>query len=453
MSSSLSAGLAELSAHLAQRRDAILSAWRASVSADPTLTTGASLPKAQLNDHIPALLSDFEQQLASGATVAARSQEVLDDDDAAAHGLHRWQQGFDLAEVTRELGRLNECVTDELERYAAAQPAPELAVMSAARRLWAERFGTTVSISASQYFRLQQMEARSHANELERALEGLRELEQQRAQLWQEAAHDLRGNLGVVVQATAGLSSAKASDGARQAFLRMLDRNVSALHLLLDDVTSLARLQGGQERRELQSIDAVALLGDLCERMQARAGARDLTLSFAGPERLQVQGDPVKLARIAQNLLLNALKYTREGGVTVTCGARSGPEDTDRWFLQVSDTGPGFQAGPGSHIAGALEAATDQSKQVSADAHTGAVTHVTKAAAEVAVAVAVAVAVDRPGPAQPAAAMAEVGEGLGLSIVKRLCELLDATVEFESVADVGTSVRVLIPRHYGTGPE
>jgi signal transduction histidine kinase len=44
----------------------------------------------------------------------------------------------------------------------------------------------------------------------------------------------------------------------------------------------------------------------------------------------------------------------------------------------------------------------------------------------------------------------EVGEGIGLSIVKRLCELLDATVEVKSVKDVGTTFRVLFPRHYSS---
>jgi signal transduction histidine kinase len=44
------------------------------------------------------------------------------------------------------------------------------------------------------------------------------------------------------------------------------------------------------------------------------------------------------------------------------------------------------------------------------------------------------------------------GEGIGLSIVKRLCALLDATMELESKIDVGTTFRILLPRQYGTEP-
>src|SRR4051794_19239811 len=63
--------LAALAAYVAQRRGAILQAWRKAVTADPTLTSGASLPRAQLHDHIPALLVDFEQRLAAGGAAAA----------------------------------------------------------------------------------------------------------------------------------------------------------------------------------------------------------------------------------------------------------------------------------------------------------------------------------------------------------------------------------------------
>jgi len=103
---------AALSAYLKRRRGVILQAWRTAVTSDPTLTSGAALPRAQLHDHIPALLVDFERALAGGDMAGSDLAESTNDQephqgDAAAHGLHRWQQGFDLAEVTRELGRLN----------------------------------------------------------------------------------------------------------------------------------------------------------------------------------------------------------------------------------------------------------------------------------------------------------------------------------------------------------
>lgn len=426
-----------LSAHLKRRRGAILQAWRAAVTSDPTLTTGDALPRAQLHDHIPALLVDFERMLARGSTAANAEARQRHQGDAAAHGLHRWQQGFDLAEVTRELGRLNECVVVELEDYAVHTATITAVAMAEARRIWAQQCGDAVSASVSQYFKLQQIEATGHIRDLEQALQALRELEQERARLWQQAAHDLRGNLGVVATATAGLASPRASELMRSSFLRLLDRNVGSLSHLLNDVTSLARLQGGLEHRNVEPLDAAALLAALCEDLQPHAQERGLYLRFSGPSALPVEGDAVKTRRIAQNLVINAIKYTRTGGVTVTCGEGSS-SDVDRWFFEVRDTGPGFHAGPGSQLAGAIEEATDQARQVASDHVTGEVTHMD-----------VDLDDTHPSADDPRPVQQQVGEGVGLSIVKRLCDLLNATTELQSEMNVGTAFRILLPRRYG----
>lgn len=435
---------AALGAHLRRRRGAILQAWRTAVTSDPALTSGASLPRAQLHDHIPALLANFEHRLmATGAAAepgAGAAGEDVHQGDAAAHGLHRWQQGFDLGEVTRELGRLNECVVAELEAYAADQTGTNPAEMAEARRIWAQQCGDAISASVSQYFQLQQIEAGSHIRDLEQALQSLRELEQERAGLWQQAAHDLRGGLGVVATVTAGLTSPLASDALRDRFLRLLDRNVGSLTHLLNDVTGLARLQGGLEHRNVAELDAAALLVALCEDLQPQAQERGLYLKFEGVAALPVQGDAVKTRRLAQNLVINAIKYTRSGGVTVSCGGGVAG-DVDRWFLQVRDTGPGFHAGQGSQLAGAIEEATDQARQVAADHASGQITHVN---AELEGA--------PPQAASPRPVLQQPGEGIGLSIVKRLCDLLDATTELHSEIGVGTSFRILLPRRYEAVP-
>lgn len=434
---------AAIGAYLKERRNAILRAWRDAVSSDPALTTGAALPRAQLHDHIPALLLNFERRLLGADGLAGRDEQEVQQGDAAAHGLHRWQQGFDLGEVTRELGRLNECVVVELEAYAAAHPEVPTAALAEVRRIWARQCSEAISASVSQYFELQQIEATAHIRDLEQALQALQELEQQRARLWQEAAHDLRGGLGVVAAATAGLTSPRASEAMRESFVRLLDRNVGTLRHLLNDVTSLARLQGGLERRAIAPVDVGALLAALCDGLQPAAAQRGLSLRFEPDGALTADTDAVKVRRIAQNLMLNAIKYTRQGGVTVRCGGCP-PGDRERWFLEVRDTGPGFHAGPGSQLAGALEEATDQSRQVAADHAAGAVTH-----AEVAD---TALAQPQPSPADPRPVLQAAGEGIGLSIVKRLCDLLDATVEVQSEIGVGTTFRILLPRRYDEAP-
>lgn len=416
--------LIALADQLTQRREAILQAWRASVAADATLTTGASLPHTQLNDHIPAVLEGFEEQL------RAPRVETAHLGDAAAHGLHRWQQGFGLAEVVRELGRLNECVVNALEAVASGH---SVAAMAMARAVWAQVYSLAVSASTAQYFKLQQLEATAYARGLEEALEALRRMEQQRALLWQEAAHDLRGNLGVVTNATAGLGARQADPAARETFLRLLGHNVQALHKLLDDVTTLARLQSGQEERNLESMDVAPPLRDLWEALEDHAQQKGLTFGLNGPSPFVVQSDAVKLRRIVQNLVLNAIRYTRTGGVEVTW-ADGGAEDPDRWKLIVKDTGPGIHQAKSSELKDALEVATQHAEQVVSDTQANQITHIHDEDAGV------------PPPGESTENYVH-GEGIGLSIVKRLCEVLDATVQVDSDHS-GTTFQIMFPRAY-----
>ena len=74
------------------------------------------------------------------------------------------------------------------------------------------------------------------------------------------AATDLRGNLSVVASVTVGLTRRGKEESSRDEFIRILMRNVTSLHQLLDDVTSLARLQAGREVRQIEPLDATPLL-------------------------------------------------------------------------------------------------------------------------------------------------------------------------------------------------
>lgn len=429
---SLDDELIALANHLQSRREAILRAWRIAINRDPALTSSDALPYVDLYDHIPALLSTFERQLRSSQTTAVEAQIEVGQAHAAAHGLQRWQQGYDLREVTRELGKLNEIVVAELEGYRCvnAQATRE------SNRLWASLCSTGIEESVAQFFQLQQQEAAGHVKDLEAAIQGIQQLEKQRADLWREAAHDLRGNLGVVANATVGLSQSGLPEPTRDTFVRILMRNVTSLHHLLNDVTELARLQAGGEQRRVELVDVSPLMQQLCEGIRSVAQEGNLFLHCSGPDRFAVQGDEVKIRRIAQNLILNAVKFTRQGGITVTWGDSEG-NDPKRWRLCITDTGPGFHSGSDQPLTQALEKAQQQATEVR---HVEANTQDLLAAAT---------AAKGRTPSATRTARGSTGEGLGLSIVKRLCDLLDATIEMTSETGVGTNFRILLPRHYG----
>jgi signal transduction histidine kinase len=238
----------------------------------------------------------------------------------------------------------------------------------------------------------------------------------------------------VVATVSAGLTLEGLPEPMRGRFMQSLQKSVSSLQSMLDEVTMLARLQAGHERRVELPFDAAELLSELCEALRSTAEREGLFLNAEGPASLPVEGDPGKLRRIAQNLILNALKYTQRGGVTVSWGD-SRPGDAGRWKLRVEDTGPGFHAGPGAPLVGALEEATEEAKRVEMPPDPPATNPASPA---------------EPGdtPPDPRPVNQERGEGVGLSIVKRMCELLDATFAITSEPGRGTTVEVFFPRRY-----
>ncbi len=427
--------LSALASTLVERRDAILAAWRVAGQNETDRDIASSLSRAQFNDHIPAVLDCFAHTIQGWPGL----QDAKTGEEQAAkvceHGQQRWQQGYQLRELIREWGHLQMCVAEELERYAADHPHLDPNVMPAARRAWVQLCADGVTESATQYWRLHQAESAGHVNDLQLALSALHDLERSRAEGWRTAAHDLRGSVTVVKGATTLLHEKGLAlpEPARAEVAEMLSTSVAALNEMLNDLLSLARLEAGQEQREITTFDAASVLHDFCVASQAAATDRGLFLKMDGPNELMVRGDRSKVIRILQNLLLNAVKYTRQGGVSVTWSSDRG-RDTDRWTFSVQDTGPGIDEAHAAPFAQELLSATlvaDEARELSLDRRRD-----------------IAAATSLPSASEALPLNQQPGEGIGLTIVKRLCELLGAGLELATKPGHGSTFRVILPRSY-----
>lgn len=423
--------------HLARRRPPILRAWRKAAAADPDQRTARALTLSQFNDHIPEVLDAFELQLRSrpggpAAATADRDQKK----EEKKHGLHRWQQGYRLQELMSEWGHLQLCLFDELAAYAATHPGFTAANLVEVNRQMISMVNEAIRESAAQYERMQQAEAASHVGGLSKALERVQEIERARSVLIHQAVHDLSSNVFGVSLAANALGKTAVAETQRVEFAGILQQSVEGVTAMLSELMELARLEAGQEEREIAPFDVSALVNRLVTLNQGAARAGNLQLAAVGPRRLPVEGDAGKVGRLLQNLVGNAIKYTRQGGVHVSWGA-----EKSSWWLKVADTGPGLPSGAGAPLAASLKAATASARE----------TDVKSAAATGEKSAVLQPAPGTPVPAQAAAA--QPGEGIGLSIVKRLCELLDASLEAASSPETGTTFRVLFPRRYTAAPK
>jgi signal transduction histidine kinase len=216
----------------------------------------------------------------------------------------------------------------------------------------------------------------------------------------------------------------------------MLRVGVQSLNKLLNDLMDQARLEAGHERRQITHFDVAVLLKEYCDATRPLAGERNLFLVAKGPTPFVVDGDSAKIQRIVQNLVLNALKVTERGGVQVVWEPGE-DERRPQWTLCVQDTGPGFKQGAASPLERVLKRATDEAHEVQQRNVSPS-----EASPNTDVAPTLASQTTTPRERLPA------GEGIGLSIVKRLCEMLDASLELESSEGEGTTFRMIFPRRY-----
>ena len=431
MSLTPSEQLVALSDLLDARRESILAAWRKLDITDPEQKTGRALTLGQFLDHIPAILDTYGHKLRSRqGGAAARAADVEKEEYGVKHGLHRWQQGYRLKELISECGNFQICIFEELGNLFAAHPELEHPTLLEAHRQLLHLINDIISASAAQYERMQQAEAGGRVRDLMSALADVNEIEQQRAALIHQAVHDLNSDvLGVSLAATQ-VSRTGIPETDRVKSAAFLQRAVHGLGSMLGELMDLARLEAGQENREIADFDAGSLITELCDINQLFARERNLFLKTQGPASLPVEGDAEKVRRVAKNLLVNALKYTESGGVMVSWG-----EEKENWWLMVKDTGPGMLTEAGTSMADGLQEATASAKE--SDEKSAAI----KGEASQVLPPKDTATPTRPSKLQP-------GEGIGLSIVKRLCELLDASLEIASAAETGTTFRVVFPRRY-----
>ncbi len=424
--------LRSLALRLGVRQETILQRWREAADRVDEATVSSSLTRLQFNDHIPGVLDAYGHTLEARSRADSADARQEEKEQVIEHGLQRWQQGYQLRELTREWGQLEMCVMEELEDYTLEHPGLEPDVMRIARLEWSKLCWDGISKSTSQYWRMHQTEAAGHVRDLEQALAILNEIDQVRATAWRETAHDLQGGLSLVTLATSVLNRKDLPEQKRHEFSDLAQRGVLSLHEMLDDFMSLARLDAGLEQVRNTPFDAALLLGDFCKASQHLAQERGLFLKMEGPASLPVHGDQAKIRRILQNLLLNALKYTQRGGVVVIWKNLS-DEGARNWMFCVQDTGPGLDDGPDAPMARQLHEAT-QASHSAETSHSGDTEDVGLASAPT------LAAQSRTLPT------CEIpGEGVGLSIVKRLCELLDATLELETSPGSGSTFRVVLP--------
>ncbi len=210
------------------------------------------------------------------------------------------------------------------------------------------------------------------------------------------ASHDLRQPLHALGLFVAQLRGG--ADAAEQGRLvERIESCVAAMNQLFNALLDIARLDAGVLTPTRTEFPLAQLLPRIETNFAGPARQKGLRLRVL-PSAAWISSDSILLERILLNLVSNAVRYTSRGGVLVACRKRGG---TVR--IEVLDTGPGIAESQRQNIFNEFFRLAD----------TGG---------------------DRQG-----------GLGLGLSIVERLCRLLDHPIELTSTVGKGSRFSIIVP--------
>jgi PAS domain S-box-containing protein len=230
------------------------------------------------------------------------------------------------------------------------------------------------------------------------------EVNQARTDLLAVISHDLRTPLSSIM-GHAELLAMGVPEPLGPATLERVERiRAGAKHLvyLIDELLTLTRLEAGRETLQLEQVDACAVAREVGDVVEPLAHERGLDFHVVLPPRATpLRTDPGRLRQVLLNLVGNAVKYTEQGEVRLELSEQP---DGDGILISVCDTGVGIRAEHVEHIFEPFWQVDPQNRSSNG------------------------------------------GAGLGLSIVRRLIELLGGDISVTSRPGDGSTFTVRVPR-------
>jgi signal transduction histidine kinase len=357
------------------------------------------LTDQQLIDHFPQLFADLVEYFLTEADPSTRRRTI---NAALKHGLTRWQQGYELVEVIRELGIVHRSILDHgIEKFFEENSQWVNSINNARRHLGAF-FEDSVAGSVQRYVENFTEQLRGANAKLLKANEGLSRIDESRLRLIRTVSHELANVLNTL-NLTITLVTTGNDEAIRSEMLDTCQRNVQEMSELLNDLKDYSVLLAGAASLQIEEINVRVFGSELEASFHAITQAAGMRLDLQiDPDLDVIRSDRRKIRQIITNLVTNAINYCRRDkpNTTVVLDFRSLSQDS--WQIAVEDSGRGI---PSEH----LDSIFDEFKRIS--------------------------------PSEDIK-----GAGLGLAITKRLVEELKGTIEVFSEVGHGSRFVVTIPK-------
>ena len=129
-------------------------------------------------------------------------------------------------------------------------------------------------------------------------------------------------------------------DSINQKYLRRSAKNVERLITIVDDLETISKLESGQMMLDIRSFDIKELVQEVFEALELTAAQKNISLVFkeGANQAFIVSADREYIRQILDNLILNSIKYGKEGGATKV----SFYDMHKNILLEVADNGIGI---------------------------------------------------------------------------------------------------------------
>lgn len=167
----------------------------------------------------------------------------------------------------------------------------------------------------------------------------LKEVDQLKDDFVAMASHELRTPLTVIRGYMEYIRKSEGLNDEEREFARRIDVSTVQLEELVSDILDVSRIEQGRMTFDFEHVDLSDAAKEQAESLRAKAKEKGLTLEFHASEKILICADQGRLRQVLTNIIGNAVKYTKEGSVTVTVAQKGLNAE-----LRVRDTGIGIGA-------------------------------------------------------------------------------------------------------------
>ena len=156
-------------------------------------------------------------------------------------------------------------------------------------------------------------------------------------------SHEIRTPLGAMLGFANLMREPLISEMELAEYLEILVRNGEQLSVVINDILDLSKVEAGLLTFEIREFDPKLLCGEVASLFKAKAREQNLKLDFISDEKSPARfaSDPARVRQILMNMVSNALKFTRVGGVSIALSSAPS-ERGDILSIDVRDTGIGI---------------------------------------------------------------------------------------------------------------